>query len=294
MRIFVTGASGWIGSATVAELISAGHQVLGVARSEDSAATVAGLGAEVYRGSLDDPTGLAAAAAGCDAVVHLAYHHDFSQMGAAAATDRAVIDAMASVLSGSGRPLLIASGTLGLAPGRVGTEHDLPDPSAHPRIANAQATMALAEQAIRSCVVRFAPTVHGAGDHGFVATLVSIARDKGVSAYVEDGANRWPAVHRLDAATLVRLAVEGAPAGSVVHAVAEEGIPTRVIAEAIGRGLDLPVVSLPADQAAQHFGWLGMFFAADAPASNEVTRELMGWNPTHPGLIEDLDAGYYF
>jgi nucleoside-diphosphate-sugar epimerase len=294
MRVFVTGASGWIGSAVVPELLDAGHKVLGLARSDAAAASVAALGADVHRGGLDDPESLHAGAAAADGVVHLAYHHDFAQMAEAAATDLRAIEALGAALEGTGRPLVVASGTLGLAPGRVGTERDRPDPAAHPRIAGATATLALAERGVRSSIVRFAPTVHGAGDHGFVAVLVGIAREAGVSGYVGDGANRWPAVHRRDAADLVRRAVEDAAPGSVLHAVAEEGVPARTIAEAIGRGLGVPAVSVPAERAADHFGWLARFFAADCPASNELTRELLGWRPTRPGLVADLEAGHYF
>jgi nucleoside-diphosphate-sugar epimerase len=246
------------------------------------------------RGDLDDLDILRGGASASDGVVHLGYNHDFSRMEQAAQTDLQVIEAIGTTLAGTGRPLLIASGTLGLAPGRVGTEQDMPDPAMHPRIANALAALSFVDRGVGSVIVRFAPTVHGAGDHGFMAVLVGIAREKGVSAYLDDGANRWPAVHRLDAANLVRLAIQDAPAGSTVHATAEEGVPTRVIAEAIGRGLDVPVVSLPGAQAEEHFSWLGRFFAADAPASSTRTRELLGWNPTQPGLIEDLDAGHYF
>ena len=294
MRIFITGASGWIGSAVVSVLLKEGDDVVGLARSDDAAARIRAAGATVVRGSLDDLDSLRAAATGSDGVVHLGYNHDFSQMEQAARTDLQLIQAIGSVLEGTDRPLVIASGTLGLAPGRIGTERDRPDVGLHPRVANANAAESFAERGVRSSVVRFAPTVHGQGDHGFAATLVGIARDKGVSAYIDEGVNRWSAVHRLDAGQLVGLAVHSAPAGSVLHAVAEEGVPSRTIAEAIGRGLGVPVKSIPADEALAHFGWLGPFFGADARASNILTRELLGWEPTQPGLIADLDAGHYF
>ncbi|GIJ74576.1 SDR family oxidoreductase [Virgisporangium ochraceum] len=290
MRVFVTGASGWIGSAVVPELLRAGHRVLGLARSDKSAAAVADLGAEVHRGDLDDLGSLRAGAAASDGVVHLGYNHDFSDIPGAARTDLAAVTAFGEVLAGTGGPLVVAAGTAGIAPGRVATEADLPAPGGYARTANSVATLALAERGVRASVVRFAPTVHGAGDHGFVATLVGIAREKGVSAHVGDGANRWPAVHRADAATLVARAVDDAPPGAILHATAEEGVATREIAEAIGRGLGLPVASADPDQ----FGWLGMFFGADSPASSTVTRDRFGWSPTGPGLIEDLDAGHYF
>jgi nucleoside-diphosphate-sugar epimerase len=294
MRLLVTGASGWIGSASVTQLIAAGHHVLGLARTDEAAAKVAALGAEVVRGSLDDLAGLRAAAAQAEGVVHLGYNHDFSQMAAAASTDRAAIDAFADVLQGTGGPLLIASGTLGLAPGRVGTESDVPDAGIHPRVANAAYAVGLAGRGIRSLVVRFAPTVHGAGgDHGFVAVLARNAREKGVSAFIGEGANRWPAVNRLDAGKLVQLAIDQATPGSVLHAVAEEGIATRDIAAALGKYIGVPVESIPADRAREHFDWLGMFFGADAPASSVRTRAMLGWTPSHPTLLEDIAAGHY-
>jgi nucleoside-diphosphate-sugar epimerase len=294
MRILVTGASGWIGSASVTELIAAGHHVLGLARTDEAAAKVAALGAEVVRGSLDDLDSLRRATARAEGVVHLGYNHDFSQMSAAAHTDRAAIEAFAQVLEGTGGPLLVASGTLGLATGRVGTEQDMPNPAVHPRVANSGYTLGLAERGIRSIVVRFAPTVHGSGgDHGFVATLARIAREKGVSGYIGKGLNRWPAVHRLDAGKLVQLAIDRTSPGAVLHAVAEEGIPTHDIAVAIGRSLDLPVATVPADHAAEHFGWLAMFFGADAPASSALTRGLLGWEPLQPTLLDDIAAGHY-
>jgi nucleoside-diphosphate-sugar epimerase len=294
MRIFMTGATGWIGSAVVPELLNAGHQVLGLARSETAAASLDAVGAEVQRGDLDDLDSLREGAGKSDGVVHLGYRHDFSQMEAAARTDLAAINAMGVALEGTERPFVIASGVLGLASGRVAAERDVPDPAVHPRIAGVEAALSFVARGVRSSSVRFAPAVHGPGDHGFLAVLVGIAREKGVSGYVGDGSNTWPAVHRLDAADLARRAVDGAPAGAALHAVAEEGVPTRAIAEAIGRGLDLPAVSIPADQAAEHFGWMGRFFGADSRASSSLTRQLLGWNPVQPGLIADLDAGYYF
>jgi nucleoside-diphosphate-sugar epimerase len=294
MRIFVTGASGWIGSAVVPELISAGHTVLGLARSDASATALAEAGAEVRRGALDDLESLRAGAAASDGVIHLAYVHDFSQMQAAARTDLRAIETLGAALAGSGRPLVIASGVPGIAAGRVGTERDMPDPAIHPRIAGAQAALALASRGVRSSVLRLPPTVHGDGDHGFVATLVGIAREKGVSGSIGDGSNRWPAVHRLDAARLFRLAVEDAPAGSVLHAVADEGVPVRAIAGVIGRQLDLPVATVAPEDASEHFGWLGAFLGLDAPTSSALTREQFGWQPTQPGLIDDLEAGHYF
>lgn len=294
MRVFVTGASGWIASAVIPELVNAGHQVVGLARSDRAAAKVARLGAEVLRGELADTDVLREAAAASEGVVHLGFIHDFAAMEEAAQTDLAAIRAIGAGLEGTGRPLLIASGLAGLAPGRLATEEDTPDPASHPRIFNAEVARGLADVGVRSLIARFAPTVHGPGDPGFMATLVAIAREKGASGYIDDGGGRWPAVHVADAGALVRLALESAPAGTVLHAVAEEGIPTRAIAEAIGRGLDLPVVALPREEAAAHFGWMAQFFGLDVAATATATRQLLGWEPTHPGLLDDLDAGYYF
>ncbi|MGW1725793.1 SDR family oxidoreductase [Streptomyces sp. NPDC002306] len=300
MRIFVTGASGWIGSAVVPELIGAGHRVVGLARSDASAAALAAAGAEAVRGTIDDLGVLRDAAAASDGVIHLAFKHDLAFSGGfqdAAEADRRAVDAFGDALAGSDRPFVLASGVVGLAPGRVATERDLPALDGSPvaaRAATAGAALALASRGVRSSVVRLSPTCHGEGDNGFMPTLVAIARDRGVSGYLGDGANRWPAVHRLDAARLFRLAAEQAPAATVLHGVAEEGVAIRDVAEVIGRHLDVPVTSVAPEAAAEHFAWLGSFLGADSPASNTLTRELLGWEPTHPGLLEDLDKGHYF
>ncbi|MGA3362644.1 MAG: SDR family oxidoreductase [Solirubrobacteraceae bacterium] len=306
MRVFVTGASGWIGSAVVAELIGAGHQVIGLARSDDSAAALAGAGAEARRGTLDDLDVLAGAAADCDGVIHLAFKHDLAfsgQFEGAAQADRRAVETLGEALAGSDRPLLIASGTLGVAAGRLATEQDGhgPDSAAAawgegPRVrhATAEYVLSLAARGVRSSVVRLPPTNHGDGDGGFMATLVAIAREKGVSGYIGDGANRWPAVHRLDSAHLFQLALEHAPAGSTLHAVADEGVPIRDVAEVIGRHLNVPAASIAPQDAAEHFSWLAGFIGFDSPASSALTRELLAWQPTRPGLIDDLDQGHYF
>jgi nucleoside-diphosphate-sugar epimerase len=305
MRVFITGASGWIGSAVVPELIDAGHQVTGLARSDASAAALTAAGAGVQRGTLDDLGTLRSAAAASDGVIHLAFKHDVAFSGdfqGAADADRRAVETFGEALAGTGRPFLIASGTLGLAPGQVATERDGRDPGAaahlsggpRTRHATALMTLSLASRGVRSSVVRLPPTVHGEGDHGFLATLVGIDRDHGVSGYIGDGTNRWPAVHRLDAAHLFCLALERAPAGSVLHAVADEGVPIRAVAEVIGRHLDLPVVSIAPEDAGAHFSWLGAFLGTDSPASSALTRGLLGWQPVQPGLLDDLDKGHYF
>jgi nucleoside-diphosphate-sugar epimerase len=305
MKIFVTGASGWIGSAVVPELIGAGHEVTGLARSDASAQALVKAGAQVEHGTIDDLDLLAKAAAASDGVIHLAFKHDIAFTGdfvGAATADRTAVDTFGDALAGSGKPFVIASGLLGLTPGRVATERDglTPDsgaghgegPSA--RLATAQATLALADRGVRSSVLRLPPTVHGDGDNGFMTALVGLARQHGNAAYVGDGANRWPAVHRLDAARLFRLAAENAPAGSVLHAVGDEGVPIRAIAEVFGQQLNLPVVSVPPEDAAERFSFLGGFIGLDSPASATITRELLDWQPTHQGLIEDLEQGHYF
>lgn len=296
MRVFVTGASGWIGSAVVPELLAAGHEVVGLARSESSAAALVAAGAEVRRGDLEDLEVLRVAAEDADGVIHLAFIHDFSAFATAAEIDRVAIDTMGEVLEGSDRPLVIVSGTLGLAPGRVATEHDLPDltTALSPRARTERAALDLAGRGVRSASVRLSPSVHGVGDHGFVARLVEIAREQGVSGHIGDGANRWTGVHRLDAARLFRLAVEQAPPGTVLHGVADTGVPIRSLAEVIGRHLDLPVVAVDPEDAPAHFGWLAPMLSLDAPATSEITQELLSWHPTEPGLLEDLDLGHYF
>jgi nucleoside-diphosphate-sugar epimerase len=305
MRVFVTGASGWIGSAVVPELIGAGHQVVGLARSDASAAVITAAGAEVHEGTLDDLESLRSAAAASDGVIHLAFKHDLAFSGdfqGAAEADRRAVETFGEALAGSDRPLVIASGTLGLSPGRLATELDGHGPTASTtfgdgpsaRAATAEFVLSLAGKGVRSSVLRLPPTNHGDGDNGFVARLVAIARDTGVSGHVGDGSNRWPAVHRLDSAHLFRLAVEKAPAGSTLHAVADEGVPIRDVAEVIGRHLNVPVVSISPADAAGQFSWLAHLVAADSPASSSLTRELMGWEPTRPGLIDDLDEGHYF
>jgi nucleoside-diphosphate-sugar epimerase len=300
MRVFITGASGHIGSAVVPELLAAGHQVVGLARSDSSAAALAAAGAEVRRGDLDDLDGLRRAAAAADGVIHLAFKHEAMRSGdfvGAAAADLGAIEAIGAALEGSDKPFVTTGGTLMLAfagiTGRPGTEEDVLD--AGPRIDAENTTVALAEREVRSSVVRLPPLVHSTLDHhGFGPTLIAIAREKGVSGYVGDGSNRWPAVHTLDAARVYRLALEAAPAGSRLHAVADRGVPFRDIAQVIGRKLGLPSASIAAENANENFSFLGAFVSLDNPTSSELTRQLLGWEPSHPGLIEDLDHGHYF
>ncbi|MBK3567986.1 SDR family oxidoreductase [Streptomyces sp. MBT62] len=296
MRVFVTGASGWIGSAAVEELLAAGHEVVGLARSDTSAASLGAKGAQVRRGDLDDLDSFRKGAAAADAVLHLANKHDFTNPAVSNQAERAAVQAIGDVLTGSGRPFLLASGVAGLAQGRVATESDRSPFHGlqSPRGGSENLALDFVDRGVNTVSVRFAPTVHGDGDHGFIATLVAIAREKGVAGYVGDGTNRWPAVHRSDAARITRLGLEKAPAGTLLHAVSEEGVPTREIAQAIGRGLGVPVTSIAPQDAHKHFGWIGRFFAMDILASSTRTQELLGWAPSGPSLIQDLDAGSYF
>jgi nucleoside-diphosphate-sugar epimerase len=296
MRVFVTGASGWIGSAVVDDLLAAGYEVTGLARSSASAAALESKGALVRRGDLDDPDSIRAGAEDAEAVVHLANKHDWSNPAASNLAERAAVQTIGDALTGTGRPFLLASGVAALAEGRPATEDDAspfhgPD---SPRGGSENLALDAVERGVRAVSARFAPTVHGMRDHGFVSYLAAAARQHGVSAYVGDGSHAWAAVHRSDAARLVRLGLEQAPAGTRLHAVAEEGVPTRAIAEALGRALDLPVASVSPDVAVDRLGgFIGTFFGMDARASSAATRELLGWTPTGPTLLEDIAAGAY-
>ena len=291
MRVFVTGASGWIGSAVTDELLAHGHEVVGLARSDRSAAALEAKGAVVHRGDLDDPEGLAVAAKAADAVIHLAMNHDFTDPVAVARTERTAVQRMLDELEGTDKGFLLASGLITTAVGRPATEDDpAPDEA---RGGGENLALSYADRGVRSVALRFAASVHGMGDHGFVAYLTGLARERGAAGYIGDGANRWPAVHRADAARAVRLALEKAPAGTRVHAVGEEGLATRDIAAAIGDFLGVPTVSVAPEDAGAHFGWMERFFSVDSPAASRRTRELLDWYPTGPTLFEDIAAGAY-
>jgi nucleoside-diphosphate-sugar epimerase len=294
MRVFLTGASGFVGSAVARELISAGHQVVGVVRSASSAKDLTEAGGEPFMGNLDDIDGLKRGAAAADAVIHTAFIHDFNNFAAAAAVDKQVIEAFGDVLAGSNRPLICTGGLLGIKPshGSLITEDDV---STSPVRLSEAVTIAQTDLGVKTSVIRLAPSVHGPGDHiGFVPTLIAIAREKGVSAYIGDGTNQWPAVHRLDVARLYRLVLENGKAGSRYNGTAETGIPIRQLAELIGDHLNLPVVSIAPDEAARHFGWMALFAGMNSPASNQKTREQLGWTPSGSTLFDDMKAGFYF
>ena len=294
MHVFVTGATGWVGSAIVKDLIVAGHRVLGLTRSDKGAEALRAAGAEIHHGSLVDLDSLRSGAAQSDAVIHTAFNHDFSKFAENCAEDQRAIEAIGAVFEGSDRPLLMSSGVALLAPGRTATEEDVPPkPSPFPRKSE-EATAALVKRGVRASTIRLAPSVHGHGDHGFVPILIAIARQKGVSAYIGEGRNRWPAVHRLDAARVYRLALERGVKAGPFHAVAEEGVSFKEIAEVIGRRLNIPVVSKSPAEAAEHFGWFAMFAAIDAPTSSARTRAKLDWAPEQPRLIADIDHPAYF
>ena len=291
MRVFVTGATGFVGSAIVNELTQAGHQVLGLARSDMAAEALTSAGAEVHRGDIETTETLRSGAASADAVIHTAFIHDFSRFQEVCEVERRAIEALGSALVGSDRPLIVTSGTALLTPGHLATENDTSvfTPDELPRVVTEQATQVLVEQGVRVSLVRLSPSVHGEGDHGFVPTLIQTAREKGVSAYVGEGANRWTAVHRLDAAKLYKLVLEQSSGPGRYHAVAEEGIAFRDIAASIGARLGVPVVSKSPEEAADHFGWFARFAALDCPASSRLTQERLGWEARQSGLLADLE-----
>lgn len=295
MRVFVTGATGFIGTAIVKELIGAGHQVLGLARSDAAAAALIVAGAEAHRGDLEDLDSLRSGASGADGVIHAGFIHDFSRFKEVCEIDRRAIETIGATLAGTDRPFIVTSGTALVSPGKLATEDIIPTPhsSSFPR-ASEEAADAVAALGVRASVVRLSPSVHGEGDlHGFVPILINIAREKGVSAYINEGQNRWNAVNRLDAAHLFRLALENAKEGERFHGAAEEAIVFKAIAEAIGKQLNIPVVSIPNEQAGEHFGWFAGFAAIDCPASSKITQERLKWHPTRPTLLTDLENGIY-
>jgi len=293
MRVFVTGATGWVGSATVKDLIAAGHGVLGMARSDEGAKALKAAGAEAHRGTLEDLDSLRRGAAAAEGVIHCAFIHDFTRFAENGQVDKRAIEAMGEVLAGTGKPLIVTSGTAMLAPGGVATEDTAPPGDYVSPRQSEPAALAFLDRGVRAMVMRLPPSVHGAGDKGFVPTLIGVARAKGVSAYIGEGANRWTATHRLDAARAYRLAIEKGTAGARYHPIDEEGVAFRDIAAAIGAGLGVPVVSLTPEQAAEHFGFFAMFAGMDAAATGAKTRAALGWAPTQPGLLADIAAHYF-
>ena len=294
MRVFLTGATGFVGTAVTRELISAGHQVLGLTRSDKGAQALKAAGAQPLPGTLEDLDCLRAGAETTDGTIHCGFIHDFSNFAHSCEVDRRATETIGSALAGSERPFLITSGLAGFAPDRLATEGDAPAPGTFPRALSEGLALGFAESGVRAGVVRLSPSVHDAGDHGFMPMIIGVAREKGVSAYIGDGSNRWAGVHRLDAAHLYRLALEKGAAGWRYHGVADEGVPTREIAEVIGRRLNVPVKSLSAEEAKEHFGWMALFFSMTLAASSALTRERLGWQPTHAGLLADLEAEHYF
>jgi nucleoside-diphosphate-sugar epimerase len=296
MHVFVTGATGWVGSAVVEELRAGGHRMSGLARSDAAAAALAAANVEVLRGSLEDLESLRAGAAAADAVVHMAFNHDFTRFAENGAVERRAIDALGSALAGTGKPLVVTSGVAFIAPGRLATEDDVRDPNAAPFPRNPEAgAVAAAGRGVRVSVIRLAPSVHGYGEsHGFVPRVIALAREHGKSAFIGDGSNRWPGVHRLDVARLYRLALERAADYAVYHAIADEGVPFKEIAEVVGRRLDLPVVGVSGDEVCAHFGAFAHFAQIDAAASSAQTREALSWHPREPGLLQDVDSAAYF
>jgi nucleoside-diphosphate-sugar epimerase len=295
MRVFVTGATGWVGSAVVSDLIAAGHHVLGLSRSQQGTKALAAAGAKVHEGSLQDLESLKSGVAQSDGVIHLAFNHDFSKFAENGADERRAIEAIGAAIEGSDRPLIVTNGLAAISPGKVATEQT-PAPADSPAFPrNPEAAVAeLAKRGVRATTVRLPVSVHGRGEHGFVSLVIALAREKGVSPYIGDGLNRWPAAHRTDAARVYRLAIERGAEGGPFHAVAEEGVPFKAIAEVIGRRLNVPVVSQSPEEAAEHFGWFARFAGVDCPASSETTRALLHWKPDGPGLIADIDHSDYF
>lgn len=295
MRVFVTGATGFIGSAVVQELIKAGHQVLGLARSDSSAKSLIEAGAEVHRGSLEDLESLRSGVASSDGVIHAGFIHDFSNFKESCEVDRRVIEAFGEELIGTNKPLVVSSGVGLLSTGQIVTEKDVPPSSSpNPRIATEEAVKAVVDKGVNASLLRLPPSVHGDGDHGFIPILINIAREKGVSAYIGEGKNRWPAVHVLDAAVLYRLILERVRTAGCYHGVAEEGVEFKEIAEVIGKRLNVPVVSKAPEEVPEHFTWFSHFAGMNCPSSNKLTREQLDWNPTHPKLIPDIDRDIYF